>query len=59
MHQHLAEEPRLFDMHYWVTNDPATLAKGLRAALDQTANDTIIPDTSPASDVGGATSSCW
>jgi len=39
MHQHhLAEEPRLFYMHFWANNDPATLARGLRVALDQTAS---------------------
>ncbi len=37
MHQHhLFEQPRLFYMHFWANGDPATLAKGLRAALDQT-----------------------
>jgi len=37
VHQHhLGEEPRLFYMHFWANNDPATLARGLRAALDQT-----------------------
>jgi hypothetical protein len=39
MHQHhLAEEPRLFYMHFWANSDPAGLARGLRAALDQTAS---------------------
>jgi len=39
VHQHhLAEEPRLFYMHFWANSDPATLARGLRAALDQTAS---------------------
>jgi hypothetical protein len=37
MHSHmLAEEPRLFFMHFWANADAVTLAKGLRAALDQT-----------------------
>jgi hypothetical protein len=37
MHQHhIGEEPRLFYMHYWANDDPAKLARGLRAALDQT-----------------------
>jgi hypothetical protein len=37
MHQHhLNEQPRLFYMHFWANGDPATLAQGLRAALDQT-----------------------
>ena len=39
VHQHhLGEEPRLFYMHFWANGDPATLADGLRAALDQTAS---------------------
>lgn len=33
---HLAEEPRYFYMHFFATGDPAELAQGLRAALDQT-----------------------
>ncbi len=38
-HQHhLSEQPRLFYMHFWANGDPATLAQGLRAALDQTNN---------------------
>jgi hypothetical protein len=37
MHQHhIGEEPRLFYMHFWANDDPARLAQGLRAALDQT-----------------------
>jgi hypothetical protein len=37
MHQHhLSESPRLFYMHFWANDDPAKLATGLRAALDQT-----------------------
>jgi len=36
-HQHhLSEQPRLFYMHFWANGDPAALAQGLRAALDQT-----------------------
>jgi hypothetical protein len=39
MHQHhLAEEPRLFYMHFWANDDAASLARGLRAGLDQTAS---------------------
>jgi hypothetical protein len=34
----LEESPRLFFMHFWARADAATLAKGLRAALDQTAS---------------------
>lgn len=37
LHSHmLGEEPRLFFMHFWANDDAVTLAKGLRAALDQT-----------------------
>ena len=36
VHSHmLDEEPRLFFMHFWANDDAVTLAKGLRAALDQ------------------------
>ncbi|NUO38030.1 MAG: DUF1259 domain-containing protein [Gemmatimonadaceae bacterium] len=38
LHSHmLTESPRLFFMHFWANDDAATLAKGLRAALDQMA----------------------
>jgi hypothetical protein len=37
LHNHLTdEEPRLFFMHFWANNDAVKLARGLRAALDQT-----------------------
>jgi uncharacterized protein DUF1259 len=37
IHSHmLDEEPRLYFMHFWANADAATLAKGLRAALDKT-----------------------
>jgi hypothetical protein len=37
VHSHLLmEEPHLFFMHFWANNDAVKLAKGLRAALDQT-----------------------
>ena len=37
LHNHLlADEPRLFFMHFWANDDAATLARGLRAALDRT-----------------------
>ncbi|HVZ48404.1 MAG TPA: DUF1259 domain-containing protein [Gemmatimonadaceae bacterium] len=37
LHNHmLAEEPRLFFMHFWANNDAVTLARGLREALDRT-----------------------
>ncbi|HKD82402.1 MAG TPA: DUF1259 domain-containing protein [Candidatus Angelobacter sp.] len=37
VHSHmLDEEPRLFFMHFWANDNATKLAKGLRAALDQT-----------------------
>lgn len=37
LHNHmLDEEPRLFFMHFWAYGDASALAKGLKAALDQT-----------------------
>lgn len=37
VHSHmLQEQPRLFFMHFWANDDAVKLAKGLRAALDQT-----------------------
>jgi len=37
VHSHmLNENPRLFFMHFWANDDAVTLARGLRAALDQT-----------------------
>jgi len=37
MHQHhISEQPKVYYMHFWANTDPATLAQGLRAALDQT-----------------------
>jgi len=39
LHSHmLNEEPRLFFMHFWANDDAVTLAKGLRAALNETAS---------------------
>jgi len=39
LHSHmLDEQPRLFFMHFWANDDAIKLAKGLRAALDETAN---------------------
>ena len=36
LHNHmLFEQPRLFFMHFWANADAQTLARGLRAALDQ------------------------
>jgi len=37
LHSHMLEEqPRLFFMHFWANDGATKLAKGLRAALDQT-----------------------
>jgi biotin operon repressor len=37
VHNHmLQEEPRLFFLHFWANDDAVKLAKGLRAALDNT-----------------------
>ena len=37
LHSHMLQEhPRLFFMHFWANDDALKLAKGLRAALDQT-----------------------
>jgi hypothetical protein len=37
LHNHmLADEPRLFFMHFWANDDAVKLAKGLKAALDKT-----------------------
>ena len=39
LHSHMIdEEPRLFFMHFWANDDAVTLAKGLRAALNETAS---------------------
>jgi hypothetical protein len=39
IHSHmLAEQPRLFFMHFWGNDSTARLARGLRAALDRTAS---------------------
>jgi hypothetical protein len=36
VHNHgLDDQPRVFYMHFWANDDPAKLARGLRAALDQ------------------------
>ena len=38
LHCHmLAEQPRMFFMHFWANDDATKLARGLRAALDRTA----------------------
>lgn len=37
LHSHmLTEEPRLFFVHFWASDDAVKLARGLRAALDKT-----------------------
>lgn len=37
IHSHmLDEQPRLFFLHFWANDDAAKLARGIRAALDQT-----------------------
>ena len=37
LHNHmLSDQPRLFFMHFWANDDAARLARGLKAALDQT-----------------------
>lgn len=37
VHSHMLDErPRLFFLHFWANDDAVKLAKGLRAALDQT-----------------------
>ena len=37
LHSHgFMDVPRLFYMHFWANADPAILARGLKAALDQT-----------------------
>jgi hypothetical protein len=37
MHQHhIDEQPKVYYMHFWANTDPASLAQGLRAAIDQT-----------------------
>ena len=37
LHNHmLDDQPRLFFMHFWANRDAASLARGLRAALDKT-----------------------
>ncbi|UVO33044.1 DUF1259 domain-containing protein [Bradyrhizobium arachidis] len=39
LHSHmLDEQPRMFFMHFWASDDALKLAKGLRAALDKTAS---------------------
>ena len=39
LHNHmLFEKPRLFYMHFWAKGNPEELAKGFKAALDQTSS---------------------
>jgi hypothetical protein len=37
----LDEHPRLFFMHFWANDDAIKLAKGVQAALDKTAQQTV------------------
>jgi len=44
VHSHmLTEQPRLFFMHFWANDDAVKLARGLRAALDETNSATTSP----------------
>jgi hypothetical protein len=44
VHNHMVEEqPRIFFLHYWGVGNAGQLAKGLRAALDQTGKKTGTP----------------
>ena len=44
MHQHhIGEQPKVYYMHFWANADPAALAQGLRAALDQTNSAVQVP----------------
>jgi hypothetical protein len=46
IHSHmLTEQPRLIFMHFWANDDALKLARGLRAAIDQTASVTSQGDT--------------
>ncbi len=46
-HTHmLAEEPRLYYLHFWAVGDPDGLAKGIREAIDQT-NVKMVRQESP------------
>lgn len=37
LHSHLiGETPRLYFMHYWANDDAVKLARGLRAAINET-----------------------
>ena len=40
---HLTEQPKAYYMHFWANGDPATLASGLRAAVDQTNSAVRVP----------------
>ena len=45
VHNHMVhEQPRIFFLHYWGTGPAEKLAKGLRAALDQTAKQATRQD---------------
>jgi hypothetical protein len=47
LHNHaLGDTPRLFYMHFWANDDAVKLARGLRAALDQTNSQKSAPAAS-------------
>jgi hypothetical protein len=49
LHSHmLTEEPRLFFMHFWANADAVRLARGLRAALDETNSGKPAPASQPS-----------
>ena len=44
VHSHMLDEtPRLFFVHYWANDNAASLAEGLRAALDRMNVKKIVP----------------
>ena len=44
VHSHMLDEtPRLFFMHYWANDKAASLAAGLRAALDRMNVKKVVP----------------
>jgi hypothetical protein len=46
LHNHMVhEQPRIFFLHYWGTGNATQLAKGLRAALDQTGKKQARPSS--------------
>ena len=54
LHNHLVgESPRIMYLHIWGTGDAATLAAGVRSALDATATPREAPSAPPAADDEG------